>query len=145
MAWQWLHVSSTSRLTHYGLHAQRGRNGYWYKARVSLSQKRAWGERLILGAKSVILNLDKRGIVLRHIVAHSFTPEGIRLMRHIGFTETPPKAPGLHDFLIDVENSGLSFILEYKDALRQWQKEHEKQSNHENLLLPSKEKTKAIG
>ncbi len=66
-------------------------------------------------------------------------------MRHIGFTETPPKAPGLHDFLIDVENSGLSFILEYKDALRQWQKEHEKQSNHENLLLPSKEKTKAIG
>jgi len=33
----------------------------------------------------------------------------------------------------------------YKAELRQWQKEHEKQSNHENLLLPSKEKTKAIG
>ncbi len=95
------------------------------KPGFSISQKRAWGERLILGAKGVILDLGKRGIVLRHIIAHSFTPDGIRLMRRIGFTETPPKAPGLHDFLIDVENSGLSFMLEYKDALREWQKEHD--------------------
>jgi hypothetical protein len=49
--------------------------------------------------------------------SHSFTPNGIRLMKHIGFTETPPKAPGLRDFMIDVESSGISLLREYKEVL----------------------------
>jgi hypothetical protein len=94
----------------------------------SSSQKRAWGERLILGAREVLLDLGKRGIIIRSIVAHSFTPDGIRLMRHVGFTETIPKAPGLHDFLIEVEQSGLPFVLEYKQALNEWQEAHKLRS-----------------
>ncbi len=78
---------------------------------MSLSQKHLYGERLILGAKSVLLDLAMRGIIIRRIIAHSFTTDGIRLMRHIGFTETPPKAPGLRDFMIDIESSVLQFHL----------------------------------
>jgi hypothetical protein len=63
------------------------------KPGLSLSQKRLYGERLILGAKNVLLDLAERGIVIRRIIAHSFAPDGIRLMKHIGFTQTPPKAP----------------------------------------------------
>lgn len=87
----------------------------------SNNQKRAFGVRLILGAMDALLDLGRRGIIIRNIIAHSFTPDGIRLMRHLGFTETPPKAPGLHDFLIDVEHSGIPFVLAYKQALIEWQ------------------------
>lgn len=63
-----------------------------------------------MGAKNALLELGKRGIVIRRIIAHSFTPEGIRLMKHIGFMETPPKAPGLRDFMIDIESSSIPII-----------------------------------
>jgi hypothetical protein len=91
---------------------------------VSLSQKREWGMALILGARKVLLDLGRRGIVITHIRAHSSKPDGIRLMRHIGFTETIAAFPGLRDFVIDVEPSGLPFVVEYKEALKRWQEEN---------------------
>ena len=96
------------------------------KPGFSKGQKRAYGERLIFGARNVILDLGKRGIPIRRIVAHSFTPEGIRLMIRIGFTETPPKASGLRDFLIDVENSGIPLVMEYKRELTAWRERNKK-------------------
>jgi len=39
-------------------------------------------------------------------------------MKHLGFTETPPKAPGLRDFMIDIESSGIPFLREYKEVLK---------------------------
>jgi hypothetical protein len=87
---------------------------------VSLSQKREWGMSLILGARQVLLDLGRRGIVITRIRAHSSKPDGIRLMRHIGFTETVAAVPGLRDFVIEVEPSGLPFLLEYKAALEEW-------------------------
>ncbi len=91
------------------------------KPGVSAAQKHEWGKVLIIGARSVILDLARKGIVIRSIVAHSFTPDGIKMMRHLGFTETIPKAPGLRDFIIEVERSGIPFIEQYRELLRQWQ------------------------
>jgi hypothetical protein len=88
---------------------------------VSLSQKRAWGAALILGIRSTFQSLGQRGIIIRHIKAHSTKPDGIRMMRHLGFTETVSAVPGMHNFTIDVEQSGLPFIKEYKEALKKWQ------------------------
>ena len=87
---------------------------------VSLGQKRAWGEKLLLGARRIIVELGQRGIVIRTIKAHSSTPDGINLMRHIGFTEVVSSIPGMHDFVIDVEQSGLPFMMDYKAALAEW-------------------------
>ena len=86
--------------------------GLWWNC------KRLYSERLILGAKGVLLDLAKRGIIIHRIIAHSFTPGGIRLMKHIGFTETPPKAPALRDFMIDIESSGIPFLREYRKSLK---------------------------
>ncbi|HYU73345.1 MAG TPA: hypothetical protein VEL31_11760 [Ktedonobacteraceae bacterium] len=90
---------------------------------VSLGQKRRWGEKLLLGARRVIVELGHRGIIIRAIKAHSSTPDGINLMRHIGFTEVVSSIPGMHDFVIDVERSGLPFMLDYKAALKAWQQD----------------------
>jgi hypothetical protein len=88
---------------------------------VSLGQKRGWGEKLLLGARRIIVELGQRGIVIRTIKAHSTTPDGINLMRHIGFTEVVSSIPGMHDFVIDIEQSGLPFVMDYKAALKNWQ------------------------
>lgn len=98
------------------------------KPGVSQNQKYEWGKILMLGAREVILSLAQQGVVIRTINAHSFTPDGIKMMRHLGFTETVPKTPGLHDFIIEVERdgvpfSGISFIRLYREALKQWQEE----------------------
>jgi hypothetical protein len=88
---------------------------------VSLGQKRSWGEKLLLGARRIIVELGQQGIVIRTIKAHSSTPDGINLMRHIGFTEVVSSLPGMHDFVIAVEQSGLPFVMDYKAALKAWQ------------------------
>jgi tetratricopeptide (TPR) repeat protein len=91
---------------------------------VSNVQKRRWGMRLILGAQSVLVDLGARGIVIRSIQAHSYKPDGIRMMRHMGFMETEAKAEGLRDFIIPVEQSGITIIVEYKEGLQQWRQRH---------------------
>ena len=107
------------------------------KPGLSLSQKRLYGERLILGAKSVLLDLGKRCIIIRRVIAHSSKPDAIRLMRHIGFTEIPPKTPGLRDFLIDVESSGIPFLRGYKDALKMAKKQNNRGSTTEERVKTS--------
>jgi hypothetical protein len=89
---------------------------------MTVIQKRSWGEKLLLGARRIIVELGQQGIVIRTIKAHSSTPDGINLMRHIGFTEVVSSIPGMHDFVIDVEQSGLPFMMDYKEALKAWQK-----------------------
>jgi hypothetical protein len=90
---------------------------------VSLRQKREWGAALLSGVRHLLLELGQRGVILRTIQAHSTKPDGIRLMRHFGFTEMEPKVPGFHDFFIDVDVSGIPFLVEYKEALRAWQEQ----------------------
>ncbi|MHB8596738.1 MAG: MerR family transcriptional regulator [Ktedonobacteraceae bacterium] len=96
------------------------------QAGISKMQKRIWGELLLLGARRVIIGLGQRGIVIRSLRAHSSTPDGINLMRHIGFTEIVSSIPGMRDFLIDIEQSGLPFAMDYKKALNDWQRQHAK-------------------
>ncbi len=74
----------------------------------------------------VILDLAKRGINIRSINAHSNTPDGVKLTRHLGFTEIVPKAPvpGLRDFIIEVERSDIPFIMRYKEEFKKRQEEN---------------------
>ena len=73
----------------------------------------------------VILDLAKRGINIRSINAHSNTPDGVKLTRHLGFTKIVPKAPvpGLRDFIIEVERSDIPFIMRYKEEFKKRQEE----------------------
>lgn len=83
----------------------------------SARQRCEWGSLLLLGARAVLLKLGEQGVIIRSINARSTRASGIRLARHIGFTETLASTPGMHHFTIDVERSGLPFIMEYKAAL----------------------------
>jgi hypothetical protein len=45
--------------------------------------------------------------------------DGVRLVRHIGFTEIIPFTPERRTFVINVEKSSILFILQYKRNLEE--------------------------
>ena len=47
-------------------------------------------------------------------------PNGIRLMKSIGFTEIEPLTPERRAFIINVKESGIPLFLKYKEKLRKW-------------------------
>jgi hypothetical protein len=81
------------------------------------ADKRFYGSRLVSGLRETIINLGERGISINTIAARSNMPEGIRLMKGIGFTEITPITPERRTFIIEVEKSGIPFLQPYKKAL----------------------------
>ena len=91
---------------------------------VSRLEKRVWGSRIVANLIKIIIELGKRGIDIRTITARSETPDGIRLLKHMGFTEIP-SITNHRNFVIDVATSGIPAIKEYKLALARYKAENE--------------------
>lgn len=89
------------------------------KPGFSTAEKHAYGARLVSGLMNVIVEWGKKGVEIGTIAARSNMPDGIRLMRHMGFTEIEPLTPERRTFMIDVKSSGIPFILQYKKALEE--------------------------
>jgi hypothetical protein len=87
-------------------------------------EKRFYGSRLVSGLVEVILSLGERGIAIDTIAARSNMPDGIRLMKGIGFTEIEPLTPERRTFIINIKESGIPFVRKYKEKLHKWQEEH---------------------
>lgn len=88
------------------------------KAGFSHLEKRTYGAHLISGLMEAITEFGQDGIDIKMIAARSETPDGIRLMRKMGFTELPPSGRK-RKFVIDVEHSGIPAIMQYKQALQE--------------------------
>jgi hypothetical protein len=107
---------------------------------ISRDEKRHYGSRLITGTMEAIIELGKKGVIIDTFVARSDTPDGINLLRHIGFTEIPSTIPGTRNFIIEVEKSGIPAIMQYKRALQESVLLGEKN----NDLVPSLKKRPSI-
>jgi hypothetical protein len=93
---------------------------------LTKEEKRIYGSRLTAGLIGFITSLGDRGISIGTIGARSNMPDGIRLMKGIGFAEIEPATPERRTFIINVRESGTPFVMKYKEKLRKWQKEHSK-------------------
>lgn len=93
------------------------------KSSFSREERHYYGARLISGLIGVIVNLGERGIPLGIIAARSNTPDGIRLMKGIGFAEIEPLTPERRTFVIHIKESGIPFVMKYKEKIRKWQEE----------------------
>lgn len=87
------------------------------KTGFSHLEKRTYGAHLISGLMDTIVEFGQDGIDIKTIAARSETPDGIRLMRKMGFTELPPNGRK-RKFIIEVEKSGVPAIMQYKQALQ---------------------------
>jgi len=87
------------------------------KPGFTTAEKHIYGSRLVAGLMGTIVEWGKKGITINTIAGRSNMPDGIRLMKHAGFTEIERLTPERRTFIIDVKQSGAPFILEYKKAL----------------------------
>lgn len=83
---------------------------------LSLAEKRAYGARLVSGLVDVLLDMGRKGIVIETFTARSTKPDGIRLLRSLGFTQIPSTTEK-KDFILDVRKSGAREVMQYKRAL----------------------------
>ena len=90
----------------------------------SKEEKRFYGSRLISGLAKNLISLGERGIHIGTIAARSNMPDGIRIMKGIGFTEIEPITPERRTFVINIKESGIPFVLDYKKALKEYQEAH---------------------
>src|SRR5947207_8217551 len=77
------------------------------KPSVSLLEKRMYGARLVSDLINRVKQWGREGVGIRTIAARSNTPDGLRLLRHIGFTEIIRVTPERRTFVIGVEESGI--------------------------------------
>jgi len=87
------------------------------KPGFSVEEKHEYGSRLVRQFIRIILDLGIKGVEIETIAARSNMPDGIRLMKHAGFTEVPPLTPERRTFVIKVKESGIPFVLQYKKNL----------------------------
>lgn len=92
-------------------------------ASATHAEKRRWAAILVRGFLKVIAELGARGIIIDRIYSRSETVDGIRILRHMGFTEIAG-VTNHHDFMIDVPTSGLKIIKEYTACLDKWREAH---------------------
>jgi hypothetical protein len=81
-------------------------------------EKRTYGSKLISGMLDTFIGLGKQGIIIDSLTARSRLPDGIRLLRHMGFPEVAKSHPGKRSFAMKVSESSTPVIQEYKDALK---------------------------
>jgi hypothetical protein len=83
---------------------------------LSLAEKRAYGARLVSGLFDVLIDMGRKGIVIETFTARSTKPDGISLLRNLGFTQIPSSTEK-KDFILDVKKSGAREVMQYKQAL----------------------------
>jgi hypothetical protein len=90
------------------------------KPEFTLGEKRTYGSRLIAKLVEIIVEYGKNGITINTIAARSNTADGIRLLRHTGFAEIERTTPERRTFIINVKESGMPFVEQYKEAFAEW-------------------------
>jgi hypothetical protein len=85
---------------------------------LTRAEKRVYGAKLVGGLLDVVTNWGRRGIILDTIVARSTKPDGIQLLRNLGFTQIPSTTEK-KDFVLRVETSGSKPAMLYKRALQE--------------------------
>ncbi len=83
---------------------------------LSLVEKRTYGARLVSGLVDVLIDMGKKGIAIETFTARSTKPDGISLLRNLGFTQIPSTTEK-KDFILDVRKSGAREVMQYKRAL----------------------------
>jgi hypothetical protein len=90
---------------------------------IGETNRRKWGSTIVRGLFNHIVALGERGIPVSLIAARSSRPDGINIMRHIGFCEIEP-CGSRRNFIIEVQKSGIDFCMKHKAAYAEWQRLH---------------------
>jgi hypothetical protein len=91
------------------------------KLGISRTEKRGYGVRLIGGLITTLIELIDKGVIMDTLYARSETVDGIRALKHMGFSEisstrTSPTTV-YKNFVLKMDNTGTKTLQKYKQAL----------------------------
>ena len=86
------------------------------KLGISKNEKRAYGVRLIGGLITTLIEMIGNGINIDTLYARSETVDGIRLLKHLGFTEIS-QTKDYKNFALKLNNGGMQTLEKYKQAI----------------------------
>jgi hypothetical protein len=96
------------------------------KPELSKTEKRIYGAKLVNGLMETLIALGGRGVIIHTLIGRSRMPDGIRILRRLGFAE--PKdfeetvaKTGKRIFVIEVEQSAIPLVQQYRQALAEYQ------------------------
>ena len=98
------------------------------KPSLARSLRSKYGSRIISKFMEMIINLGKRGIILDNILAVGATRSGIKLLQYFGFSEVIFPRPDTRLFTINIKESGAPLIDSYREALAEYHKAHQEES-----------------
>jgi len=83
------------------------------KPNISKVQKRIYGVRLIGGLISTIIGMLENEVKIQAFYGNSDTVDGIRIMRHMGFTEIPSVTDS-KNYILEMDKEGRTTLEKYK-------------------------------
>jgi len=98
--------------------------------RFSTAEKHEYWAALMRGIYAFLFDLASRGIVIETITARSHKPDGLRLLRKMGFAQLRSPVPGKDLFFVQVADAGFYLFMRYSELLSEWQTHHELQGNN---------------
>jgi hypothetical protein len=106
--------------------------------RFSTAEKHEYGAALMRGIYNFLFDLAERGIIIETITARSYKPDGLRLLRKMGFAQLRSPVPGKSLFFVQVKEAGFYLFDRYSELLKEWQRENQKSSpQHKNASRPA--------
>jgi hypothetical protein len=93
---------------------------------TSKDQRRHWAARLISGVVNEIVKLGARGVVIKKIYAQTDTKRMEITLRKLGFMQLASTV-GNKNFVLDIDASGSSAAMKYKNALNTWRAQNEEE------------------
>lgn len=83
---------------------------------ISKTEKRAYGVRLIGGLITMLKEMIDKGVIIDTLYARSETVDGIRVLKHLGFTEIS-SARDYRNYALKMDDTGMKMLQKYKQAL----------------------------
>jgi len=88
--------------------------------RFSTAEKHEYGAALMRGIYGFFFDLAARGIAIETITARSHKPDGLRLLRKMGFAQLRSPVPGKSLFFVQVREAGFYLFERYSHLLSEW-------------------------
>ncbi len=99
-------------------------------------EKREYGARIVAGLSEFLLDLASQGIEIETITARSYKPDGLRLLRKMGFPQLRSSVPGKNLFMVRVPESGYPLFERYTEILNDWKETHKTPQATRSRITP---------
>ncbi len=95
---------------------------------VPPARRSTYAQILLSGLSTKLNEWGQKGVIISKVYAASNTQAGIRILKHAGFQVINDLGGGRYVFELEVNTSKTKLLIEYKEAIQQWEEQQNKPS-----------------